>query len=264
MEPARVFLLIILLIFFFATPEIRPPTPSQREEISRRLEEDKHATEVLAQSQYGDLDINKWLNITGFRDVDGYGWDRFLEVKQRAEAITEAAIGQRYWSFYKASDQEHVHSDSEWREEEGSLNEKQVPRGVEEIDSQQAEEEISLDNPLPLYRNVTGIVHGEWMRTMLSSPYSPPQINFTSLNHDDIYVSEVFDRNITGATGKVQIRLNEKKGTTLINEEGTVREIAAQLSISDDTSYGDGWKVALYGVHFTDFGGMILVSTSDK
>ena len=268
MEPARVFLLLILLIFFFATPEIRPPTPSQEEEISRRLDEDKHATQILAQSQYGDLSTNKWLNITGFRDVDGYGWDRFMEVKQRAEDITKAAIGQRYWSFFNGDSQEHVQLSTQWMEvqdEDGNApNEKQVSRELDEVDSEWAEEEIDLDNPLPLYRNVTGIVHGHWTRTELSSPYPGPQVNITSLNHDDLYISEVFDRNITGSEGKVQIRLNEKKGTILTTEGGTVREIAAQLSISDDTSFGDGWQIALYGVHFPEFGGMVLTTTSDK
>ncbi|KAJ9604192.1 hypothetical protein H2200_011026 [Cladophialophora chaetospira] len=75
MEGPRVVLLIILLLFIFLTPE--QPARRFRQFESDRIEE-QHLVEadVLTNSSYGQFNprANSWLNLTGFREDDGYQW----------------------------------------------------------------------------------------------------------------------------------------------------------------------------------------------
>ncbi|OAP62571.1 hypothetical protein AYL99_01798 [Fonsecaea erecta] len=76
MESPRVALLIILLLFVFLTPE--QPARRLRQLDSDRIEDERRAgLDVLANSSYGQINPkgNSWLNLTGFRKVDGYKWD---------------------------------------------------------------------------------------------------------------------------------------------------------------------------------------------
>ncbi|KIW87832.1 uncharacterized protein Z519_11416 [Cladophialophora bantiana CBS 173.52] len=75
MESPRVALLIILLLFVFLTPE--QPARRLRQIDSDRVEEERRVGhDVLANSSYGQLSpkANSWLNLTGFREADGYDW----------------------------------------------------------------------------------------------------------------------------------------------------------------------------------------------
>ena len=77
MEGPRVVLLIVLLLFIFLTPE-QPARRFRQFDETNRIEE-KHLAEadVLTNSSYGQFNprANSWLNLTGFREDDGYQWD---------------------------------------------------------------------------------------------------------------------------------------------------------------------------------------------
>ncbi|KIW86541.1 hypothetical protein Z517_01939 [Fonsecaea pedrosoi CBS 271.37] len=76
MESPRVALLIILLIFVFLTPE-QPARRLRQIDADRIREERRAGLGVLANSTYGQLSpkADRWLNLTGFREADGYKWD---------------------------------------------------------------------------------------------------------------------------------------------------------------------------------------------
>ncbi len=76
MEGPRVVLLIVLLLFIFLTPE--QPARRFRQFETNRVEDQHNAeAEVLTNSTYGQFNpkTNSWLNLTGFREDDGYQWD---------------------------------------------------------------------------------------------------------------------------------------------------------------------------------------------
>lgn len=76
MEAPRVVLLIVLLLFIFLTPE-QPARRARQPDIDRADEQRLAEADVLANSSFGQLNpkSNRWLNLTGFREVDGYQWD---------------------------------------------------------------------------------------------------------------------------------------------------------------------------------------------
>jgi hypothetical protein len=82
MEGPRVVLLIVLLLFVFLTPD----QPARRryyvdvDKINNRCQAELN---VLVNSTYGDLNpkADKWLNLTGFRDDDGYHWEALAEAQ---------------------------------------------------------------------------------------------------------------------------------------------------------------------------------------
>lgn len=100
MEGPRVVLLVILLLFIFLTPN----QPAQRRfQIDTARTEDRHhaALDVLANSSYGQFSAkaDRWLNLTGFREDDGYQWE--------ALPIAQALSQQQFESAWKGVDLSH-------------------------------------------------------------------------------------------------------------------------------------------------------------
>lgn len=92
MEGPRVVLLVVLLLFIFLTPE-QParrhfPFDTSHIEEQRQLELD-----VLTNSSYGQFNpaANQWLNLTGFRESDGYQWDLLPRAEELSRQQFETA-----------------------------------------------------------------------------------------------------------------------------------------------------------------------------
>jgi len=76
MEGPRVFLFIVLLLFIFLTPD--QPSGRQQRYNAKEVEQQRRLEfDVLTNSSLGDLDprAGKWLDLTGFREHDGYQWE---------------------------------------------------------------------------------------------------------------------------------------------------------------------------------------------
>jgi transmembrane E3 ubiquitin-protein ligase len=247
MDSPRIVLLVFLLLFFFLSPDSQQPSPSQRVELDSIIAEERHALEVLRSSRFGDLDVSqgKWLNITGFRDGDGLAWDALSAVKERAWEQLKYVLGEKGIRNVNGPDESAI---AEGIGDGGSTGDRIQ---VNEIQ-------------IPLYRNVTGIVHGLWTRSRLSQGLHPPQINLTTLAPRAGFTTQDYDRNVTGSSGKLQLRLDEKTGEELIFSDGLVREISGTMTLRDESSPGDGWEIGLHGVHFQSFGGIVLTTTSEK
>jgi hypothetical protein len=189
---------------------------------------------TLNNTNYGDFDPEnlKWLNVTGLREEDGYPWPSLRKIRERISNI----VSRRFYAF----------------------------------------QQINLDTRngplLPLYTNITGFVRGQWVRTVLPGAFTlNANINLTKVAPGKTWATTTYDRNITGREGKVHFRFDEKKGETLNGREdgmgdefGSVRELAATMTLQDESSTGDGWVVRMYGVHFPEVGGVVLSTTSDK
>lgn len=76
MEGPRVVLLILLLLFIFLTPE-QPARRRLQGDNDRINQQHQIELDVLTNSSYGQLNpkSNSWLNLTGFREDDGYQWE---------------------------------------------------------------------------------------------------------------------------------------------------------------------------------------------
>ena len=88
----RAVFFFILLLFIILTPD-QPPRRRFRLgdnhlEVTRQQDLD-----VLANSTYGDFDgQQKWLNLTGFREGDGYRWENLPKVQEQSQRQWSASL----------------------------------------------------------------------------------------------------------------------------------------------------------------------------
>lgn len=250
MDAPRTVLLLFVILFILLSPESQQPTISQQREVGRLIADERDALAVLNESRYGDFDAGKgkWLNVTGLRAHDGYVWDALPRVQERArEQLWGALRDEGFWRL-------DGHKDDRVRqmlEGEGKVSMPMNRSWTEEV----------WGDMLPIYQNVTGIVRGEWVRSPVSVGMRAPTINLTEVVPELLYSTQEYN---TGNGGKIQFKLDEKRSKELESVPGSVREISAQVTIKDETSSGDGWEIAMHGVHYPDFGGIVLSTTSEK
>ncbi len=218
-------LLTLLIIFLIFSPDSQQPTVGQQFRIDQAIAGEWASLDVLNTSRVGDLDAlqDRWLNLTGLRHDDGLAWQLLEPVKDRARQQTAHVLG--------AND------------------------AAARLDGHGGD-------TLPLYRNVTGYVRGRWARSGAVEGVQNPRVNLSAVA-PGAYTSDDFTRNITGRTGNIRIRLNQKDTGGAAGNE-SIAGISAQVSIKDETSSGDGWEISMYGVHFLEFGGILLTTTSEK
>lgn len=253
MDTPRVVLLVFLLVFLFFAPDRQQSSPTQLLELQQLLLEERYALDSLNGSQYGDFDVanNKWVNMTGLRKIDGYAWDLLPQVQARAGEHLAAILGS--WEQIEYNIPKSRGFGSRYEPVEA------VDRGFLEVKN-----EGPKDNVIPFYRNITGIINGEWIRSKVGSDHGSPILNLTALSPRLLYSTKEYRRNITGYGGDIRIKLEEKKSELLSVEHSSVRDIRAELVIKDGTSSGDGWEFALYGVHYPESGAVLLSTSSEK
>ena len=248
MEGPRLAILVFLLIFLLISPDgsNRPSSPRQRDELSILFEHEHNSLDILSQTKFGEFNPQggRYLNLTGLRKEDGYAWNLLPKVKARVEEHIQSIL--KPWEEYDLGER---YSSSDALDGEG--------------------QNLSLavgGKPLaiPFYQNVTGLANGRWVRSGVEKGHVPPVLNLTELSPHVPYVTQEYNRNITGREGDLTFKLDEKNSQILHVDQGVVREIRAEMTISDETSSGDGWELTLHGLHFPETGGIVLVSTSDR
>lgn len=222
-----VFFIILLLIINSPGPEQQPfSTRTRYDEV---LEREWTQLDILNRTRYGDFDSKKdrWLNITGLRDEDGFDWNSLGPVKQRAVEQSRSLLGM-------------------WADAA--------------LDGSAAE-----GNTIPVYRNVSGYVEGEWVRSPLGRVRHTSDLNMSAPIPDSPFPAVEFDRNLTGNTGPIRLHITELEGRMRTDENRTISELSARVVIGDDGSFGGNWwEFVLNGVHFPKSGGAILTTTSDR
>ena len=245
MDAPRLLVLVFILLILFASPDTQTPSPSQRLEINHLVGQERHALALLAKSHYGDFNAaeNQWINVTGLRKQDGYAWDLLPQVQERARQ--HASIIITAWDTANQGGQD-----------------------VGGVDNPEPTN-VTLSQPKggkspPIYQNVTGIVHGLWIKSKLTKNSMAPILNLTTLAPRVAYHTDTYTRNVTGLEGDIRIRLDEKKSQLLDSEGVSVREIAAELTLENDSSNGPSWDMTLHGVHFPQQGSIVLATTSQR
>ena len=253
MDAPRIVLLLLLLIFLFLSPDTQPATPSQKREVDALILEERQAVSLLNISRYGNLDpvSQHWLNLTGFQQNNGYRWDLLPKVQERAREQLWTRLGPQ--GYLKLEDGVTE-----------SLREKIKGTPAEaNLQSNGSWSDNLRESPTQVYQNVTGIVRGEWVRSAIHDS-THPTLNLTALAPRVPYMTHEYNRNVTGHSGDLRLKLDEKQSELLTTEHGSVREIRAEMMIKDESSSGDGWEMTLHGVHYPDIGGIVLSTTGEK
>ncbi|KAJ5058258.1 hypothetical protein J3E74DRAFT_221393 [Bipolaris maydis] len=227
----RSFLFFIILLLLINSPEPQQPTFNARTRFRELIDREYYQLDLLNRTRYGDFDAknNKWLNISGLREEDGFAWELLDPVRQKAKAQSEQILREP------------------WKK--------------------------MLDGPLeqgeptmPVYKNLSGYVQGEWTRSTLSRIRHPGDMGNASSNPDNPFGNIVdFDRNMTGAGGPVRLHITELEDKMRRNENQTISEISAKVIIGDRDSFGGNWwEFVVHGVHFLKSGTAVLTTTSDR
>lgn len=253
MDSPRLVLVVFLLLFLFLSPDSHAPSLQQQRELDYSLLEERRSLDVLNASSYGGFDAlnNRWLNITGLRQKDGYAWDTLPKVQAKVKEqleITLATIKSPEGFKNVSGDAKLGSGDTtDWNNAWLSLSTMSP-----------------FKDPPPIYQNVTSILHGAWARSAVEKEVLRPALNLSNLAPNVYYASTKYNRNITGQTGDLRIQLHEQDHGGPLPDPGMARNIKGQMTIEDETSSGDGWELTLFGVHFPQQGGIVLSTTSEK
>lgn len=295
------FLGVVLLIFWLTTSSgdgqgggyFGAPFLTQE-----RLARQRHALSILNSTAWGDFnprlaldppngtDATRYLNITGFRQADGFAWEDLGTFKERC---LEWSRSTRPWlpiHDFIAGDQR--------KEEQGQEHKINVRKratnslATESLDKEgkaEAEKRNAWDLGLEgaVWQNATGVVKGPWVRRNASVRRTWSDYNFTAMTPDIAWAGTHGEwyRNVTGSEGTMQLRVEDKRRHLEYEDEedegaaksvhpssgGFVREVAATLNIDDAVApdgSGGNYEMRLHGVHWPRQGNMLLTTTSEK
>ncbi|KAI1977319.1 hypothetical protein LOZ53_000880 [Ophidiomyces ophidiicola] len=237
MDSRRAVLFLVLLFFLFTTPDPHPQAPLTKEELQKKIDEEQQALSFLNSSNYGDFDSQneRWLPLTGLTKDDGFAWGLLPEVQHRA------------------------------REQLQSILQSLGILALEPLNS--LSPDSSLTNlTLPVYRNVTGRVRGDWVRWKEPESANRPHLNMTSIAKKyPLFVRE-FGHNVTTDEGRLVIDFHERAevGEAMSVNGVPVREIEAHIMVEMNDSLGETWAMTVFGLHFEATGAMVLTTSSDK
>ena len=227
----RSFLFFIILLLLINSPEPQQPAFNVRTRFREVIDREYYELGVLNRTRYGDFkpDKDKWLNITGLRDEDGFAWELLEPVRDKARVQSERILG-----------------DGWKRMLEGPLEDGEPV--------------------MPVYRNLSGYVQGEWTRSPLSRIRHPSDMGNASVTPDNPFGHLLeYDRNLTGAGGSLRMHITELEDKMRRNENRTISEISAKVVVGDRDSFGGNWwEFVAHGVHFMKSGTAVLTTTSDR
>ncbi|GAB0134950.1 hypothetical protein EsDP_00003302 [Epichloe bromicola] len=246
-NPAGAFLFILVLIWLlFPESDHRSQSLALSDVAVDRLSRYRDALGIFNATKWGDFspqnktDENgdvataKFLNLTGFREHDGFAWDDLETFRQKGLRLSRHAVppvdGHQRWDvaqgealWTNASGTVH----GQWLRRPGS-----VSRGFDWYN---------------LTRSVPGV---EWVGNKVE-----------------------WARNVTGESGKMMLRLNGNKTLNHYEQlpvdmaplsGGIIRSLRGTATVEDTTGSGLNWEMKLWGVHWPRQGVILMTTTSEK
>ncbi|CAN8095572.1 unnamed protein product [Discula destructiva] len=237
---------------YFATPFLA----------QERLVRQRDAFGVLNSTAWGDFnprlatdppngtEATRYLNITGFRQADKFAWEDLGRFKERC---------------------------LEWSRSTSHMIPAPTDENGEQLEGGHELSAWDLGIPGYVWQNATGLVKGPWIRRNGSVQRTWTDYNFTAMTPSIAWAGthSEWNRNVTGAEGSMQLRVEDKKRHAEYEDEavdvehgrrgtgGFVREVAAGLTVEDPGS-GGTYEIRLHGVHWPRQGNMLLTTTSEK
>lgn len=263
---------VVLFIFWLATSSNDGQagyfsTPFLTQE---RLARQRHAHGILNSTSWGDFnprlstdppngtEATRYLNLTGFRQLDNLAWDDLGDFKARClegSQHVSRSIPDYNTLEDKEPDPKLVYTD--WVK-----NAWETGKGI------------------PVWQNATGLVKGEWVRRETTAHRTWEDYNFTAITPSMAWsgLHGEWNRNVTGTEGKIQLRLEDKRKYQEYTENhagaensslptgGLIREVSAMLTLEDAGKGGSGstFDMRVHGVHWPRQGNMVLTTTSEK
>lgn len=246
-DAAQRIIFIILLMFFFTSSPNQPSLPrpgpagfaaSPRDALRAAIARQRRSLDVLNSTHWGEWQYDaaviqgagSELNLTGFRNDEGYLWDSVWgDVKTKVGGMRE-----RIWQG----------------KDEASMAVYQNVTG--QVLGEWVRSDIGLGGDRV------------WNTT------SGRTINLTTIEPEVAWTWQKWSRNITGHGGSMALVVKERDNedvNMLVGVEGhehLVQEIDASLTIEDESHGGEGWEIRLHGVHWPTEGSLVMTTTSDK
>ncbi len=226
-------LVVPFLIFAFLFLSSEPTRQSARQFHTGRtfddvIAEEQRSLSALHNSSYSDGIVS--LNVTGLENERGFAWDALAQVQARVKAQLQYALGDT---------------------------------SAQALDLQDEGEDA-----VPLYKNITGFVHGDWIRSNLIEELPAPRVNvsqYATFCPFGRLAMPQFGRNITAEQGDLRVRFHERRALTSasLNEStlGNVTSLDAELTLNDGSS---DHILRMLGVYFPTAGQALLTTTSEK
>lgn len=230
------FFFFLLVFYLLLSSQSRPPLIDEDRQHQRELDRERHAFRLMNESKYTDFDppADKWLPFSGFRRNDSYAWDLLPQVQSCARHQLQSAVSN------------------------AGL---EPPNGLEDPTVSPTLNLTKL--LLPVYRNSTGKLRGDWVRRSDGADRREP-LNTTAIAEEHEYFTHEFSHNITGNGGTFYFDLEGGAGEELQMDNGLVREMRASLTVESEDFWGSTWYLPLLGVHFPETGSIVLSTSSEK
>jgi hypothetical protein len=247
-ENGRIWLLLGIFVLTLVSRNDGPTLISAPFRGASRLSILRDALGVLNGTNWGDFaphaakegappwQAPRYLNLTGFRETDGYAWGDLAYFKDRCRQWSRHA----YPPLKGADEWDHGSVPRTWQNATGTVHGKWVRR------------QGSVVKHAGDY-NLTAIAPGaDWL---------------------DGHVE--WGWNVTGSHGTILLRLSEDAGDGVFEEglakdakqahsAAVVREISAVADIQDEASSTSSFAVRLHGVHWPRQGSILLTTTTEK
>ncbi len=238
-RPQDLLFIIILLFWFASTPDTGPGLIAGPALVKSRLARQRYAHGVLNSTRWGDFDPRPadddspddastgYLNLTGFRQEDGFVWEDLERFKDRCEEWSRNAVG-----IPEASE-------PVWQNATG------VVHGLWD----------RLNASAPRY-------HSSYNLSDIS-----PEVNWMGwafqwsrnvTGKEGRMLVRIEDGEDAGTEP------DEIDRSALLRTEIRAREVSATANFDDIEGSGSSWEMRLHGVHWPRQGAMLLTTTSEK
>ncbi|KAL7625706.1 hypothetical protein AAE478_004928 [Parahypoxylon ruwenzoriense] len=246
-DNARAIFLILLIFWLATSPDSNPGLIAGPALVKSRLARQREALGILNGTQWGDFAPHlandppetktetgaetetkpKYLNLTGFREEDGYVWKDLQRFRDRCEEWSTNAVG-----IPEAAE-------PVWQNATG------VVRGLWQRTNASSPRYHSSYNLTKISPGITWTgSNSDWSRNATGSE---GKIMVRVEDHEDAATEpEEIDKLILD---KAEIK---------------AREVAATVSIEDVEGTGSSWEMRLHGVHWPRQGAMLFTTTSEK
>lgn len=239
--PSQVSITFLLMFIFFVLSNNNTSVPppgfigSPRDYAIRQILYLYDSLAVLNRTHYGDFSPRtagtprgqppRYLNLTGFREQDGYAWDRV----------------DTFWSLSgdMARGREAGQSGGMYKNVTGIMTGRWA-RHNRDLIGEQTHKGFNLSEISPGIN--WAFTHEEIWGRNITGPEGKLRLS----------IDERDDKE-----GEMEV---EGVGEGL----DKIREVKATLTVQDESSSGDGWDVTVHGVHWPEKGAMLLTTTSDK
>lgn len=247
-HPAFSFLFVLFIIWLILPDsEYQSQSIALSDLIISRLSHYRASLDVLNATRWGDFapreagrsdgddaSAPKYVNLTGFREEDRLSWQHLGRFREKGLQLSRHAV---------------------------------PPVGGEQL--------WDVAQGQPVWANASGVLLGQWVRSQEAVPRTYDSYNLSQSVPSMHWIGDKTEwaRNMTGTTGRIQVRL-EGNRTVAEYEQlstaeaplagGLIRNVKSVVTFEDTEGSGLSWEMRLWGVHWPRQGVIMMTTTSEK